>query len=852
MPPQTPQPNPKRALPNKESGLFRELLHLYESRQLKKAIKTADTILKKFPEHGETLCMKGLVLTHLGRRDEGKDLVKRGIRLDLTSHIVWHVFGLIQKADKDYDGALKSYHQALRFEKDNQNILRDAAHLQTQLRLYDQLLDTRIILLRLRPNLRQNWIALAVAHHLAGDLQAACTVLEQYQRTLKNVPPHDVEHSELLLYHARILEDLGAHSQALDFLDEHARTGAIVDLVALAEARARLLSATGPPDVAEASWRTLLKQNADNVDYYRGLLRVRCLDLGKLSLSILAPTDPAALGLLVELSDEFPRATALRLLVLRAVPASSDRFTALARAHLLTGLHKGIPSLFASTKGLYTDTVKRDTIERLVEGFKDAEDRGEPLDGDVGKRDPDAPTTYLWTLYYLAQHYSALGAHQRALALVVTALQHTPTLPELHTLRGRILKRLGDLAGAADAVDAARRLDGQDRFLNTKSAKYWLRAGDVARAGDVLGLFTKKDAPSPGQDLEDMQSLLYLLESGAAEQRLGRLNLALKRYHAIERVFSDFEDDQYDFHGYSLRRSIINIYLSMIKWANSLRAYPAYVAAALAASEIYIRVHDDPALVKLGSAVSAAEEKKAKKKAKKAAAKAQDAIKQASSANANEDKGLEAQPAKDEDPDGTKLLTDPAPLDRAWRFLAPLRSLKPASEDARAAQALNRAKSLDPENPDLHPCLLHFRRTCTSPSLPPPHGLTSRNCPPLTQLLPSEEEASSEVLNARFLQLHARDARAILSAAKGARVIGAPVEEVEGIAMGALADGVEMDLKTARAILDFLRKLSAPRADEFRKACDTQFALSTLFKTPDELAAFRAEGVPIEDAELIA
>ena len=65
----------------------------------------------------ETLCMKGLVLTHLGRRDEGKDLVKKGIRLDLTSHIVWHVFGLIQKGEKDYEGALKSYAQALKFEK---------------------------------------------------------------------------------------------------------------------------------------------------------------------------------------------------------------------------------------------------------------------------------------------------------------------------------------------------------------------------------------------------------------------------------------------------------------------------------------------------------------------------------------------------------------------------------------------------------------------------------------------------------------------------------------------------------------------------------------------------------------
>lgn len=61
--------------------------------------------------------MKGLVLTHMGRREEGVDLVKQGMRLDLTSHICWHVFGLIQKGEKNYEEALKSYTQALKFDR---------------------------------------------------------------------------------------------------------------------------------------------------------------------------------------------------------------------------------------------------------------------------------------------------------------------------------------------------------------------------------------------------------------------------------------------------------------------------------------------------------------------------------------------------------------------------------------------------------------------------------------------------------------------------------------------------------------------------------------------------------------
>jgi N-alpha-acetyltransferase 15/16, NatA auxiliary subunit len=61
--------------------------------------------------------MKGLILTHMGKREEGLELVKKGVRMDLTSHIVWHVFGLIQKGEKNYEEALKSYTQALRFDK---------------------------------------------------------------------------------------------------------------------------------------------------------------------------------------------------------------------------------------------------------------------------------------------------------------------------------------------------------------------------------------------------------------------------------------------------------------------------------------------------------------------------------------------------------------------------------------------------------------------------------------------------------------------------------------------------------------------------------------------------------------
>ena len=141
--------------------------------------------------------------------------------------------------------------------QENLNILRDTAHLQTQLRIYDGLVETRYTLLKIRPQLRQNWVALAVAHHLNGNLEETKKTLQNYEAMLKvsfipinllssvthsksgiqNVPDYDVEHSETLLYQVRVLEDLGEYADALSLLDTSAKSRAIVDRTAIMEYR---------------------------------------------------------------------------------------------------------------------------------------------------------------------------------------------------------------------------------------------------------------------------------------------------------------------------------------------------------------------------------------------------------------------------------------------------------------------------------------------------------------------------------------------------------------------------------------------------------------------------------------
>jgi tetratricopeptide (TPR) repeat protein len=119
-------------LPRKEADFFKNVVAFFERKQYKKGVKLADVILKKFPNHGETLAMKGIILNSLGNKEEALELVRSGVRNDVKSPVCWHVFGLLHKSESNYKEAIKCYLNALKMDSENQNILRDLSWLQIQ------------------------------------------------------------------------------------------------------------------------------------------------------------------------------------------------------------------------------------------------------------------------------------------------------------------------------------------------------------------------------------------------------------------------------------------------------------------------------------------------------------------------------------------------------------------------------------------------------------------------------------------------------------------------------------------------------------------------------------------------
>lgn len=224
-------------LPSKESTLFKNALKFYENKSYKKGLKTADQILKKFPDHGESLAMKGLFCSHLpDRKAEAHDLIKRGIRADLTSHICWHVLGLYHRADRNYEEALKCYQQALKYDVNNSQISRDVALMQVHTRNLQAFVETRLDILDARPNIKGNWISCAIAYHLNGEYQAALDVLSSLEENFKQeFEVKNFENSEFFLYKNWILESFQKYEEAL--LDLESKRTVVVDSTAWLEAK---------------------------------------------------------------------------------------------------------------------------------------------------------------------------------------------------------------------------------------------------------------------------------------------------------------------------------------------------------------------------------------------------------------------------------------------------------------------------------------------------------------------------------------------------------------------------------------------------------------------------------------
>ena len=327
------------ALPAKESTLFKTIVKHYETKQYKKGLKVADSILKKFPDHGETLAMKGLILNCMDKKTEAYELVRKGVKQDIKSHVCWHVYGLLYRSDREYLQAIKCYRGALRHDKDNIQILRDLSLLQVQMRDLPGFVQTRQQLLTLKPTNRNNWFSFALAAHLQKRYAQAIGIIESYEATLEGAPENEYEHSEMLLFKNMLIEESGDTLRALDHLDSIETQ--VVDKLGMKETRGQLLLKLEKFDEAATVFAELISRNPENVRYHAGRQAAALRTPSAVEQwqgEELEPRGEATLrSMYAALQQEFPRSSVCRRLPLdfaRSAEYFKEVLAEIGRAHV--------------------------------------------------------------------------------------------------------------------------------------------------------------------------------------------------------------------------------------------------------------------------------------------------------------------------------------------------------------------------------------------------------------------------------------------------------------------------------------------------------------------------------------
>ncbi|XP_010782205.1 N-alpha-acetyltransferase 15, NatA auxiliary subunit-like, partial [Notothenia coriiceps] len=499
-------------------------------------------------------------------------------------------------------------------------------------------------------------------------------------------------------------------------------------------------------------------------------------------------------------------------------------------------------------------------IEELVVGYETTLKSFRMFNqNDDGKEEP--PTTLLWVQYFLAQHYDMIDQQTLALDYINAAIDSTPTLIELFLIKAKIYKHAGNIKEAAQWMDEAQALDTADRFINSKCAKYMLKAGMVKEAEEMCSKFTREGA-SAVENLNEMQCMWFQTECALAYKSMNKFGDALKKCHEIERHFVEITDDQFDFHTYCMRKMTLRSYVDLLKLEDVLRMHPFYYKAATSAIQIYLSLHDNPLtddskeLQADTANLSDKELKKLRNKQRRAQKKAQ---LEEEKKIAEKEKQLKNQKKKKEDDDEEiggpkeelipdKLVKVENPLEEAVKFLMPLKHLVKDKIDTHLMafeiyfrkekyllmlQSVKRALAIDPDHPWLHQCLVRFFKG-VSDSTELPETVRTVLKQEITRLF-GDSNATS--FNQAYLTKHSNSIPHRLAAAKMMVYLDSSTETKATELATALDESLNnRTIQICTEVLDCLRGGllgdCKEHAESYRAACHKLYPYTLAFTPP--------------------
>jgi len=737
-----------------------------------------------------------------------------------------------------------------------------------------------------------------MAYHLLKDYEMAAKILEEFRKTSQSQQQKAMhnsssgnnnnnnsgqtsrmsneyyEQSELLLYQVMVLKEAQSYQEAITYLDKN--EAEICDKLAVYEYKSELFISLGKfKEAKKVIKEQLISRNPENANYY--YLLERALDLN-------ADKENERLKLYLDFQRIFPRSQIPFRLPLNFV-SNLNLFREMIDIYLRKSLRKGQPALFRDMKSIYNKEFvgssflttinnkslpqKIEIIQNLMLSYVQNLLQFDSFDSTESSYGSEATTCLLWVYYYLAQHFDYLNDFTNALKYVNIALEHTPTLIELFVIKAKIYKHAGNIDEAVKCVDEAQSLDTADRYLNSKCAKYLLRANKVTEAEEMCSKFTREGV-SASENLNEMQCMWFQTEAAIAYQRQEKWGEALKKCIEIDRHFAEINEDQFDFHTYCMRKMTLRSYIELLRLEDVLKSHSFYFKVAHIAIQVYLRLYDKP----LGeneesedkniSNMSASELKKLRNKQRKAKlrATAAEKVETEKTQNKENDKNNESSGSElhQEKLDPYKLERPEDPLAEAIKFLTPLQILAKERIDTHLLafeiyfrkgkimlmlQSLKRAIRLESSNPTLQKQLVLFFNFVEAHKEQFNDAINKVLELEMIKLIGNERVSSALELNERFLQRNSNSFAYRIESSKLMHILSPDNNKqlskpnAIDIIIQNLEDLNGVDIDSCTQLLKSLRfgdfgAIDEKTTEECRKKCHNLFPFATQFMSDEE------------------
>ena len=267
----------QQKLPLKLQNIFdRNIISGYEDENYSITILECDKILLEYPEHGETLSMKGLCIYTLGNKLKGIKLVNKGLKNNIKSSICWRVKGLIYRNKREYNESIKCYKKSLSFDKENTRIKNDLSILYLQIKNFNEYNNIREVLWKNQRD-QQTSIAYMISNYISKNYKKGLKFINQflnnYNENIAKFNP--IEFNQILILKVKYMIKLNKLNECIIFINKKLKNGQLRDLLFCYNIKKNIYIKLKQINKAIQMLHELIDINCENREYYYQYIKIK-------------------------------------------------------------------------------------------------------------------------------------------------------------------------------------------------------------------------------------------------------------------------------------------------------------------------------------------------------------------------------------------------------------------------------------------------------------------------------------------------------------------------------------------------------------------------------------------------